>query len=89
MINGRVVSLDHAAAVRPDRPARRRPSTTCSYDVVVVALGSVARTLPIPGLAEQGVGFKTIEEAIYLRNQVLDCLDVAESTDDPAAGDGR
>jgi NADH dehydrogenase len=50
----------------------------------VNALGSVARTLPIPGLADEGVGFKTIEEAIYLRNQVLNCLDIAESTTDVA-----
>jgi NADH:ubiquinone reductase (H+-translocating) len=48
----------------------------------VIGLGSTVRTLPIPGLAETGVGFKTVEEAIYLRNQVLYCLDVAESTHD-------
>jgi NADH dehydrogenase len=49
------------------------------YDHVVVALGSVARTLPIPGLAEQAIGFKHVEEAIALRNQVLGRLDVAAS----------
>ena len=43
--------------------------------MIVVAPGSVARTLPIPGLAEQGIGFKSIEEAIALRNQVLVRLD--------------
>ena len=54
------------------------------YDIVVVALGSIARTLPIPGLGEEAVGFKTVEEAIYLRNQVLESLDIAESTADEA-----
>src|SRR4029453_11846239 len=54
-----------------------------AYDILVVALGSVARTLPIPGLAEQAVGFKQIEEAIGLRNQVLDRLDAAASVQDP------
>jgi NADH dehydrogenase FAD-containing subunit len=58
------------------------PEVELPYDEVVVALGSIARTLPIPGLAETGVGFKTVEEAIYLRNQILHCLDAAESTDD-------
>ncbi|OQO92507.1 NADH dehydrogenase [Saccharomonospora piscinae] len=53
------------------------------YDVLVVALGSVARLLPIPGLAEQGIAFKTIGEAIYLRNHVLTKLDEAASTLDP------
>ncbi len=53
------------------------------YDVLVVALGSVARTLPIPGLAECGIAFKTIGEAIYLRNHVLSRLDAASTTIDP------
>jgi NADH dehydrogenase len=48
-----------------------------------VAPGSVSRTLPIPGLREHGIGFKTIGEAIYLRNHVLDRLDVAAATTDP------
>lgn len=54
------------------------------YDVLVVALGSVARLLPIPGLAECGISFKTIGEAIYLRNHVLSRMDLASSTLDPA-----
>jgi NADH dehydrogenase len=54
-----------------------------SYDILVVAPGSVSKTLPIPGLAEHAVGFKTLEEAIYLRNHVLSRLDAAASTVDP------
>lgn len=53
------------------------------YDVLVVVPGSISRALPIPGLAERGVGFKTIGEAIYLRNHVLSRLDMASSTSDP------
>jgi NADH dehydrogenase len=53
------------------------------YDLLVVCPGSIARTLPIPGLAEHGIGFKTIGEAIYLRNHVLSRLDLAESIEDP------
>lgn len=56
---------------------------TVGYDVLVVAPGSVARTLPIPGLAECGISFKTVAEAIYLRNHVLSMMDAAASTDDP------
>ncbi len=83
IINARVVGLDHERRTARLDPLDG-PEYDYDYDAVVVALGSVARTLPIPGLADQGVGFKTIEEAIYLRNQVLNCLDVAESTDDRA-----
>lgn len=54
------------------------------YDQLVVALGSVSRTLPIPGLAEHGVGFKTLSEAIALRNRLIANLEMAETLDDPA-----
>ena len=53
------------------------------YDQLVVALGSVSRTLPIPGLAEHGLGLKSLPEAIALRNRVLRNLELAESTEDP------
>jgi NADH dehydrogenase len=52
------------------------------YDHLVVALGSVSRTLPIPGLAEHGIGFKSLPEAIELRNHVLRTLEVAETLED-------
>ncbi|MEA2272561.1 MAG: hypothetical protein QOI98_1269 [Solirubrobacteraceae bacterium] len=55
------------------------------YDQLVVALGSVSRTLPIPGLAEHAIGFKTLSEAIALRNRVLWMLETAEAIDDSAA----
>jgi NADH dehydrogenase len=42
----------------------------------------VSRLLPIPGLAERGIGFKTVEEAIHLRNHILGRLDIATSTPD-------
>ncbi len=57
------------------------------YTELVLAPGSVARTLPVPGLAEHGIGFKTVEEAIGLRNHVLEQLDIASSTRDPALRD--
>ena len=47
------------------------------YRNVVVALGSVSRTLPIPGLPDHGIGFKTLADAIYLRNHVLRRLEAA------------
>jgi NADH dehydrogenase len=49
------------------------------YERLVVALGAVARTLPIPGLAEHGLGFKSLADAIYLRNHVLRQLELADA----------
>ncbi len=53
------------------------------YDQLIVALGSVPRLLPVPGLAEHGVGFKTLPDAIALRNRAILHLEIAESIDDP------
>jgi NADH dehydrogenase len=55
-----------------------------AYDQLIVALGSVSRTLPIAGLAEHAIGLKSLADATALRNQVLDCLDIAESLEDRA-----
>ncbi|MDQ4082374.1 MAG: FAD-dependent oxidoreductase, partial [Actinomycetota bacterium] len=49
------------------------------YDELVVALGAIARTLPIPGLAEHGLGFKELADAIHLRNHVLRRLEAASA----------
>jgi NADH:quinone reductase (non-electrogenic) len=53
------------------------------YDHLVVALGAIARTAPVPGLVEHAVGFKTIAEAIHLRNHVLQQLEFANVAQDP------
>ncbi len=58
-----------------------------TYDELVLAPGSISRTLPVPGLADHGIGFKTVEEAIGLRNHVIEQMDIASSTRDPAIRD--
>ena len=47
------------------------------YRDVVIALGAVSRTLPIPGLADYALGFKSLADAIHLRNHVLRRLEAA------------
>ena len=47
------------------------------YQDVVVALGAISRTLPIPGLGDHAIGFKTLADAIFLRNHVLRRLEAA------------
>jgi len=56
------------------------------YDQLVVSIGSVSRTLPIPGLAEHGMALKSLPEAIAVRNHVVRTLEVAETLED---GDAR
>ena len=55
---------------------------TLGYDHLILALGSVSRTLPVPGLAEHGLGFKDLPDAVELRNRALWNLEVAESLPD-------
>jgi NADH:ubiquinone reductase (H+-translocating) len=55
------------------------------YEHLVVALGAITRTLPLPGLAEHAVGFKDLADAIALRNRVLLQLERASiHPDDPS-----
>jgi len=81
VLTGMVTRIDHSSRTATVLPVEG-PEDTISYDVIVVAPGSVVRTLPIPGLAESGIGFKTVGEAIYLRNHVLSRLDYAASVTD-------
>jgi NADH dehydrogenase len=81
VLTARVTRINHAnKCVDIEAPDGHHEQV--GYDVLVVALGSVARLMPIPGLAEQGISFKTIGEAIYLRNHVMSRLDAASSTHD-------
>jgi NADH:quinone reductase (non-electrogenic) len=60
---------------------------TLPYDQLLLAVGSVSRVLPVPGLAEHAVGFKSLADAIWLRNHVVETLEEANATDDPARRD--
>ncbi|NJC70258.1 NAD(P)/FAD-dependent oxidoreductase [Planosporangium thailandense] len=82
VLAGEVTRIDHTHKVATIAPIIG-PERELAYDHIIVAPGSVSRTLPIPGLREHAVGFKTIGEAIYLRNHVLERLDVAATTTDP------
>src|SRR5882757_659021 len=86
IVVGEVESLDPvkrvATVVTPATADEGGDALELSYDQLVLAPGSVSRTLPVPGLAEHGIGFKTVEEAIGLRNHVLEQLDIASSTRD-------
>ena len=77
LLLGRAISLDEEArTVSVDTDVGR---VDVRYEHFVLAVGAVARTLPIPGLADHGLGFKTLADAIYLRNHVLRQLELAEA----------
>ncbi len=82
VLQGKVSQINHAERTVQITPEEGEPYWV-TYDHLIVGLGSVARTLPIPGLAEIGIGFKNVEEAIAVRNHVLNRIEVASSTWDP------
>jgi len=78
LVIGRVTGADPARRLLGVRRVDGE-NIDLSYDQLLIALGSVSRTLPIPGLIEHGIGLKSLSDATALRNQVLSCLDIAES----------
>ncbi|GAA4374179.1 NAD(P)/FAD-dependent oxidoreductase [Paeniglutamicibacter cryotolerans] len=84
LITGRVTAIDHANKKAVIVPAVGEPFEL-PYQDVVMAAGAITRTFPIPGLAEQGIGLKSIEEAVALRNKVLERIESASLMTDPVA----
>ncbi|MEV4437177.1 NAD(P)/FAD-dependent oxidoreductase [Streptomyces sp. NPDC049585] len=91
VLTGEVVSITHAKRTAAVKTLATEEEGTGAvdvrYDELVLAPGSISRTLPVPGLADHGIGFKSVEEAIGLRNHVLEQLDIASSTRDPQVRD--
>ena len=77
LLLGRATGLD--VANRRVRVETDEEVIDVGYDNVVIALGAIARTLPIPGLVDNAVGFKTLADAIHLRNHILRRLEAAAS----------
>jgi NADH dehydrogenase len=80
LLLGRLTALDTAA--RTATVEAETGTFAVGYDQAVLALGSTSRRLPIPGLAEHGLGFKDLADAIYLRNHVLRQLEHAAAEKD-------
>ncbi|MEJ3651444.1 NAD(P)/FAD-dependent oxidoreductase [Actinomycetes bacterium KLBMP 9759] len=52
------------------------------YDRLVLAVGSVNKLLPVPGVAENAHGYRGIPEALYLRDHITRQIELAAATDD-------
>ena len=75
VITGRVTGVDHTAkkvTITPEGPA----DFTLDYDHLVITAGAVSKTFPIPGVADIAIGMKTIEEAIAVRDRLIDNLHI-------------
>ncbi|WP_245983923.1 NAD(P)/FAD-dependent oxidoreductase [Streptomyces tateyamensis] len=82
VLTARISRIDHSRRLAWIAP-QDGVEVELPYDELVLTVGSVSRTRPVPGLAEHGLGFETVGEAVSLRNHVLAQLDLASSTRDP------
>jgi NADH dehydrogenase len=60
-----------------------------SFDRLILTAGSVNKLLPIPGIADYAHGFRTINEALYLRDHIIRQLELASAATDPAERTAR
>ena len=74
VVRGAVVSVDHAGRTAVVR-GEGGDEFEIPYQDIVMTAGAVTRVFPIPGLGEQGIGLRSVEEAVQLRNQILERLD--------------
>jgi NADH:quinone reductase (non-electrogenic) len=84
IVLGRVTGLDPGARALRYRSVQGGDEEL-RYDQLVLALGSVTRVPPIPGLADHGLAFKTLADAVALRNRAVLNLEIAESLEDHEA----
>jgi NADH dehydrogenase len=78
VITARVTGINHAAKRATITPQTGEPYEF-DYDIVVVTAGAVSRTFPIPGVADEAIGMKNIEEAIAVRDRLLGNFDRASN----------
>jgi NADH dehydrogenase len=71
VITAAITGIDHASKTATITPEVGEPYSI-DYDHVVVTAGSVSRTFPIPGVADVAIGMKSIEEAVAVRDRLID-----------------
>ncbi|MFD8573228.1 NAD(P)/FAD-dependent oxidoreductase [Streptomyces sp. NPDC059639] len=76
------VDLDRRTVSYADPEGGRGELT---YDRLVLAVGSVNKLLPVPGIAEYAHGFRGMPEALYLRDHVTRQIELAAAAPDAAA----
>jgi NADH dehydrogenase len=71
VVTAKVTKVDHATKTAELTPPVGDP-WTIEYDTIVMTAGAVSRTFPIPGVADQAIGLKTIEEAASIRDRMTE-----------------
>lgn len=86
VVAAKVTGINHANKVATITPVAGEPYEQ-EYDQIVVTAGAVSRTFPIPGIADNAIGLKTIEEAVAIRDRLMSNFDKASMLPPGAARD--
>lgn len=78
VVAAKVTGINHAGKVATITPIAGEPYEF-EYDQIVVTAGAVSRTFPIPGIADNAIGLKTIEEAVAIRDRLMSNFDKAST----------
>ncbi|GAA5122268.1 FAD-dependent oxidoreductase [Alloalcanivorax gelatiniphagus] len=78
IIIGHATRINHAERLVHVRLADNS-DLQLAYDEVIVTAGAVTRVFPIPGIPEEAIGLKRIEEAVAVRDAILTALDRASN----------
>lgn len=78
VVAAKVTGINHAQKVATITPIAGDPYEF-AYDQIVVTAGAVSRTFPIPGIADNAIGLKTIEEAVAIRDRLMSNFDKAST----------
>ena len=76
VLTAKVTGINHATKTATITPPVGEP-WEFEYDQIVVTAGAVSRTFPIPGVADNAIGLKTIEEAVAIRDRLITNFDRA------------
>ncbi|WP_137844001.1 FAD-dependent oxidoreductase [Microbacterium sp. 2FI] len=76
VVAAKVTGINHAQKVATITPVAGEAYQQ-EYDQIVVTAGAVSRTFPIPGIADNAIGLKTIEEAVAIRDRLMSNFDKA------------
>ncbi|WP_285115092.1 NAD(P)/FAD-dependent oxidoreductase [Leifsonia sp. fls2-241-R2A-40a] len=76
LIHASVTRIDHSSKTVVVQP-QDGDAFELGYDIIVVTAGAVTRTFPIPGVIENAIGMKHVEEAVAIRDRLLDAFDRA------------
>src|SRR6202050_1165711 len=82
LVTREIEDIDLANKIVTVSPGFRPRQLKLHYDYLVIALGNVANFYGMPGMLENALPFKTLADAMLLRNHVIRTLEEADVEED-------